>query len=290
MLVTLTKILESAKKGGYAVIAPDFLSINMLKHYLAVAEKYATPIIASYPPLPIDHFRRFEKWTAKLRVLCESADVPVCLHLDHGKNPQTCLKAIKAGFSSVMIDASVCELEQNLEITRQVVQVAKKAGVSVEAEIGHVGSSKSGIEGPSEKGFLTDPEQAGYFTEKSGIDALAISIGTQHGHYKGIPKIDFQRLEEIQTLVNVPLVLHGGSGTGIENIRRTVEKGILKINVFTDIIKPYLKATVDGVNPLQPECINKSQRTVVEKILIKYFIISGSLGRPIVESDDIYCE
>lgn len=279
--MTLTKILEPAKRGGYAVIAPDFLSINMLKHYLAVAEKYSTPIIASYPPLPIDRFRRFNHWTYKLRALCDAASIPVCLHLDHGKNPQTCIKAIKAGFTSVMIDASVFDLKQNIEMTRQVVQAARKVGISVEAEIGHVGSNMRGIEGPTDTGFLTDPNQAGCFVEHTDVDALAVSIGTQHGHYKGTPDIDFKRLEDIRSFVNIPLVLHGGSGTGEENIRRTVENGIHKINVFTDIIKPYLQATASGFNPFSGKGIRMSQREVVDIILKKYFIISGSLGKAV---------
>ncbi len=279
MLVTLNEILEPAVKGGYAVIAPDFLNASMLSYYLEVAEKYQTPVIASYPPLPVDRLRNFDRWTGVLRSRCDSAKVPVCLHLDHGKDPQTCFRAIKAGFTSVMIDASIYEFEQNLEQTRQVVKEAKKHGVSVEAEIGHVGAYRFGIESSTTDNLLTDPDEAGSFAERSGIDALAVSIGTQHGQYKGKPDIDFKRLQALQDRVRIPLVLHGGSGTGDENIRKTIKGGIRKINVFTDIIKPYLKATLNGLKPWHIKNRKMHQQEAVERILKSYFEVSGSLGR-----------
>ncbi len=262
MLVTLTEILAD----DYAVIAPDFLTADMLRHYIAVAEQYNTPIIASYPPLAIDRLR--PNWLKRIRPLCEASSVPVCLHLDHGKSIGVCKRAIKAGFTSVMIDASAHDFQTNLAMTREIVAAAKESGVSVEAEIGHVGGSEG-----SNETCLTEPDEAAWFAAESGADALAISIGTQHGHYRGEPHIDFKRLEEIRRRVDIPLVLHGGSGTGAENIRRAVHGGIRKINVFTDIIKPYLKAS----RPLPGR--RAAQRQVVDDVLKKYFEISGSLGK-----------
>ncbi|MGD0855846.1 MAG: class II fructose-bisphosphate aldolase [Dehalococcoidia bacterium] len=279
MLVTLSEILVPAQNNNYAVIAPDFLSIGMLKHYLCVAEKYETPIIASYPPLPTDRFRPFNRWVGKVRALCDAARVPVCLHLDHGKDVQTCIKAVTAGFTSVMIDASIHDFDLNLEMTRQVVDVAHKADVSVEAEIGHVGANKDSLDGRALTDDLTDTDQAANFAGQTGIDALAVSIGTLHGAYKGTPHIDFQRLSAIRACVHVPLVLHGGSGTGDENIRRSVAGGICKINVFTDIIKPYLKATKSGINPMKKGGPGYYQLAAVDEILRGYFEVSGSLGR-----------
>ena len=279
MLVTLSEILASAQSNNYAVIAPDFLSIGMLKHYLCVAEKYEAPVIASYPPLPIDRFRPFNRWVGKVSALCDAAHIPVCLHLDHGKDVQTCIKAVRAGFTSVMIDASIHDFALNLEMTRQVVQAAHEADVSVEAEIGHVGANKDSLDGQAFTDDLTDPDQAANFAEQSGIDALAVSIGTLHGAYKGTPHIDFQRLSAIRSCVHIPLVLHGGSGTGDENIRRSVAGGICKINVFTDIIKPYLKATKSGINPRIKGGPGYYQLAAVDEILRGYFEISGSLGR-----------
>lgn len=277
MLVNLSEILGPAEKKGGAVIAPDFISVRMLRHYLSVAEKYETPIIASYPPLFIDRFRHFDRWVNKLRHLCHAARVPVCLHLDHGKDVKTCQKAISGGFTSVMIDASTFDLEENICMTQEVVEAAGKAGVSVEAEIGHVGANRDSAEGKAAASALTDPEQAGYFAEQTGVDALAVSIGTLHGTYRGAPHIDFQRLSDIRSRVSIPLVLHGGSGTGEENIRRSVEGGIRKINVFTDIIKPYVKASLTGIGPFRIWPSPGTPRSVVDRILKHYFEISGSL-------------
>ncbi|SHJ68933.1 fructose-bisphosphate aldolase, class II [Desulfatibacillum alkenivorans DSM 16219] len=278
MLVTLSEILAPAQNEKYAVIAPDFLSIGMLKHYLRAAEKYGAPIIASYPPLPIDRFRRYDRWIGKIRTLCRESKVPVCLHLDHGKNVQICLRAVAAGFTSVMIDASAFDLDLNLKMTRRTAQAARQAGVSVEAEIGHVGANKDSMEGKAQESNLTDPEQAAFFARETGVDALAVSIGTLHGTYKGEPHIDFGRLEAIKEAVDVPLVLHGGSGTGEDNLRRCVAGGICKINVFTELIKAYLPATKAGFNPLVKGNPGFHQYNAVDKILEFYFTISGSMG------------
>jgi ketose-bisphosphate aldolase len=278
MLVTLSDILAPAQARHYAVIAPDFLTIGMLGHYLAAAEKYRSPLIASYPPLPMDRFRRFDRWVDKVRALCAAAPVPVCLHLDHGRDVPTCLKAIRAGFTSVMIDASAHDFLLNLNMTRQVVEAARKAGVSVEAEIGHVGGHGDTREGRARADELTDPDQAAAFAAQSGVDALAVAIGTLHGTYRGTPRIDFERLSAIRKGVDVPLVLHGGSGTGAENIRRCVAQGICKLNVFTDLIKPYWKASASGFNPLTNSGPGDHRRRVVDDILSLYFELSGSLG------------
>ncbi len=286
MLVSLTKILEGAEKGGYAVMAPDFITKNMLKLELAVAEKYNTPVIISYPSLPIDKFRFFRSWTRSIIKLCDRAKVPVCLHLDHGKSVNVCLKAIDAGFSSVMIDGSSYSFDENVRMTRTVVEAARKKGVSVEAEIGHVGSGKSIVE--REKGDdhsqLTDPDEASRFVQLTGVDCVAVSIGTLHGQYQGEPNIDFGRLDEIRAQVSVPLVLHGGSGTGDENIAKSVKGGIRKVNLFTEFLKPYISETLSYYkrNPLRlllPLDKSKRQLAVIEPVLKRYFEISGSINR-----------
>ncbi len=284
MLKPLTQILKDAEKGGYAVMAPDFLSLHMMELELRIAEKFNTPVIISYPSLSIDRFRRFKPWTRKLLTLCRQAKVPVCLHLDHGKSVAVCLRAINAGFTSVMIDGSAHSFEENIRMTREVVQAARKNDVSVEAEVGHVGSGKALVETSRDDNCLTQPGEALKFVRETGIDCLAVSIGTLHGEYKGEPKIDFHRLKEIKKIAPVPLVLHGGSGTGDKNIKKAVSLGIRKINLFTEFLNPYLKETLTYYkrNPFRllfP--LNKTQRqqAVIEPILERYFQISGSLGK-----------
>ncbi len=281
MLVTMETLLHPAMEKGYAVIAPDFLTAGMLRQYITVAQRYRAPLIASYPPLPIDALRSFRRWLPKLRAICEAASVPVCLHLDHGKDVETCRLAIEAGFSSVMIDGSALSLPQNLAMTLAVKEAARPRQISVEAEIGHVGSGGSTLEGRGDATCLTDPDEARDFVARTGVDALAVSIGTQHGRYTGAPRIDFERLACIQSRVSVPLVLHGGSGTGDDNIRRAVTGGIRKINVFTDIIRPYLLASRDYLlkNPHRPSGLKTRQQATIDEVLRHYFEISGSLGR-----------
>ena len=286
MLVSLTQMLHEAGKGSYAVMGLDFLSIHMLKQELEVAEEYNTPVIISYPSLPIDKFRRFNRFTRKVLKLCDQARVPVCLHLDHGKSVKACLQAINAGFTSVMIDGSSYSFEENVQMTKTVVEAARKKNISVEAEIGHVGSGKVIVERSKDDTMLTDPQEARRFVEQTGVDCLAVSIGTMHGEYKGEPKIDFERLREIKKQVPVPLVLHGGSGTGDDNIKRAVSQGIRKINLFTEFLNPYLAETLSYYkwNPLRllfPFNKAKRQKAVIEPVLKRYFSISGSIGKGI---------
>jgi len=284
MLVPLTQLLRKAEEGGYAVMAPDFISRHMLELELEVADRHGTPVIISYPSLPIDKFKRFGAWTRSVLRLCEGAKVPVCLHLDHGKSVKACLKAIDAGFPSVMIDGSSFSFDQNVRMTRTVVAAAREKGVSVEAEIGHVGSGKVIVERGKDESMLTDPEEARRFSQQTEIDCLAVSIGTAHGEYKAEPKIDFERLDAIRNQVPVPLVLHGGSGTGDENIARAVRGGIRKINLFTEFLNLYVSETLAYYrrNPLRlllPSKKRDRQLAAIEPVLKRYFEISGSIHK-----------
>ncbi len=284
MLVPLTQLLRKAEEGGYAVMAPDFISRHMLELELEVAERHGTPVIISYPSLPIDKFKRFGAWTRSVLRLCEGAKVPVCLHLDHGKSVKACLKAIDAGFPSVMIDGSSFSFDENVRMTRTVVAAAREKGVSVEAEIGHVGSGKVIVERGKDESMLTDPGGGQTVFAAAEIDCLAVSIGTAHGEYKAEPKIDFERLDAIRNQVPVPLVLHGGSGTGDENIARAVRGGIRKINLFTEFLNLYVSETLAYYrrNPLRlllPSKKHDRQLAAIEPVLKRYFEISGSIHK-----------
>ena len=284
MLVSMTNILHEAEKGGYAVLGLDFLTIQMLKLELQVAEQHNAPVIISYPSLPIDKFRRFKTFTRRALDLCDKARVPVCLHLDHGKSVNACKQAIDAGFSSVMIDGSALTFEENVRVTKIIVHAARQKNISVEAEIGHVGSGKGTVELGKDESMMTDPEEAKRFAELTGVDCLAVSVGTIHGEYKGEPKIDFDRLKEIKKHVPVPLVLHGGSGTGDENIKRAVKEGIRKINLFTEFLKPYVAVTKrfylsNPLRVLRPNGKSELQAAAIEPVLRHYFSLSGSIER-----------
>jgi ketose-bisphosphate aldolase len=277
-------LLREAEDGGYAVMAPDFISKHMLELELEVAEIHNTPVIVSSPSLPIDSFKRYKSWTTSVLRLCDRAKVPVCLHLDHGKSVKACLRAIDAGFNSVMIDGSSFPFDENVRMTQAIVEAARGKNVSVEAEIGHVGSGKVMIERGKDRSMLTDPDEARRFAEQTEIDCLAVSIGTMHGVYTGEPRIDFERLEEIKRQVPVPLVLHGGSGTGDDNIARAAKTGIRKINLFTEFLNPYVSETMTYYkrNPfrlLLPVKKRERQLAAIEPVLRRYFEISGSIDQ-----------
>ncbi len=235
MLVNMKEMLQTAKAEGYGVIATDAWNSTSLKAMVEIAQEKKAPIILSLAEVHLSNITAKEM--AELaKIYTKDTTVPMALHFDHGMTFDEIVKAIHAGFTSVMIDASSCDFEENVRRTKEIVKIAHAVNVSVEAEIGHVG----GAEGGGDDGLgslLTDPEEAVRFVQETGVDCLAVSVGTAHGLYTGIPKLDFERLEEIAKVVSVPLVLHGGSGSGDENLRKAVELGISKINVFSDMLK-----------------------------------------------------
>lgn len=227
-------MFKQAEKGGYAVPSANFLDYRMASAFVAKAESLNMPLILSFAQVHIDELPLEDAAAIGIH-LATSASVPIALHLDHGEDEETIKKAISLGFTSVMIDASTCEFNENIATTKRVVDHAHARGVVVEAELGHVGSGVS-LEAQESDSIYTDPAQAALFCQKTGIDSLAISIGTAHGHYKGTPKISFDCLKEIRDEVTVPLVLHGGSSSGDENLHQCATRGIQKINIFTDFI------------------------------------------------------
>ena len=285
MLATLTEILGAAAAGGYAVIAPDFISINSLKLQISIAEDFGAPVIASYPHLPLSRFYLTKRRVRKMRELCSEASVPVCLHLDHGKSLRMCRQAARNGFTGIMYDGSALDFAANASLTSEAVSDAAVFAVPLEAEIGHVGAASAGIEGgAADRGILTDPDQAKLFAEITGAAALAVSIGTAHGSYSGEPVLDFGRLETIESMTGVPLVLHGGSGTGMENLKKAVLLGIRKINLFTVWFKPWLRFRAGLIfkRPallLNRERLRSEELELIRSALAGYYEISGSAGK-----------
>lgn len=247
MLVTSKEMLERAKAGGYALVAPDYYDNNSCRAFVQVAEELNQPLVLSFAAEVHDSMLSLEEAALIGRYYAEKAKVDVALHLDHGTKFDTIKKAIAYGFTSVMIDASSCDFEENVRRTKEVVEYAHARGVVVEAEIGHVGSGET-YATDQDDSIYTEVEAAKKFVELTGVDSLAISIGTAHGHYKGTPVINFERLHEIREALDIPLVLHGGSSSGDENLRRCATEGISKINVFTDFVVAAYEAAKNG-NP-----------------------------------------
>lgn len=245
MLVTLNDVLPRAKKEKYAVGLFNTINLEMAKGVLAAAEETGSPVIIGTAEVLLPYTSLRDLATI-LVPMAKAASVPVVVHFDHGLNEYKVKEAISLGFSSVMYDCSTASYEENIERVHNMVAYAHAAGVTVEGELGHVGSNAGG----EDNNIYTDPAQAKEFAEATGVDALAVAIGTSHGAYKSTPKLDFPRLRTISEMVEAPLVLHGGSGLSDDDFRNSVANGIAKINIFTDINMGYAMAVNEAYHAL----------------------------------------
>ncbi len=282
MYVSMKEMLDAANKGGYAVMAINCFNLETARSVIRAAEAENAPIIIN---IFADHLLTHsdsELITPIVRTLAQRASVDVALNLDHGQEAGYIKKAVDDGFSSVMVDASRFDLEGNIKMTKKLADYAHARGVSVEGEIGCLGASEDGKF--TQDAMYTDPEQAKVFVERTGIDALAVSIGTSHGNYPDgmVPKFDIERLKKIKELTGAPLVLHGGSGSGEENIRASVANGINKINVGCDFMNANRDATAkilkDNPQINYFDLIHQVEQDSSE--LVRYYIrLAGSNGK-----------
>lgn len=245
MLFSMKELLHKANKDNYAIAAPNVSSELDARAALEVAEEFRAPVILDIATVSTPDLVFAGRYISEL---CRLANVPVALNLDHGLNFEHAVQAIRGGFTSVMVDRSTLPFEENIMQVREIVKIAHSVGVSVEAELGHVGSG-SNINTSEE--MLTDPLMAAKFIKETGVDCLAVAIGTAHGEYKKAPKIDFERLIRIKEACgHFPLVLHGSSGSGDENIRRVCQLGINKVNIANELFqgacKKLLAADLSG--------------------------------------------
>lgn len=241
MLVTSKELLQKAKQQKLAIPSANFFDWTSVLAHTEVASELKLPIILSYAEAH-KAYLSLEEAALLGKFYGEKVDIPVVLHLDHGTSLAVVKQAIDLGFTSVMIDASQEILEKNIAITKEVVEYAHARSVVVEAEIGHVGTGvlvgsvgEGGGTGPDDS-IYTSVEEAVEMCKQTKVDSLAISIGTAHGTYKGTPVINFKRLEEIAASMDTPLVLHGGSSSGDDNLNRCATSGISKINIYTDFV------------------------------------------------------
>lgn len=269
MKVDSRKIYEIAKQQKFAIPHANFIDSDSAKAYVTVAEKRGLPLLLAYAQSH-SSILSLEEAAAIGNYYADSVSVPIVLHLDHGADIEFIKKAIDLGFTSVMIDASQCSFKDNIEITRAVVDYAHKKGVVVEAELGHVGANDTSEADELTDSVYTDVDSVNFFVKKTKVDSLAISIGTAHGIYKGEPHINFERLHKIVKQTDVSLVLHGGSSSGDENLKRCAKEGITKINIYTDFIVAAQKA----VNALSTEdyiLSRKKASLAMQRVLEHYY-------------------
>jgi len=270
----LKQLLLTARSNKIATGSFNVFNLESIQAIVKAAETLNQPVI-----LMIGSWLFNDLHPADLHAVVDSvrkrASVPVCLHLDHGRSMDDIITGIRFGCDSVMIDGSSLPFEENVALTRRVVDLAHTVGISVEAELGHVGSAACSTEGEGDPGQLTPPEKVAEFVDGTGADCLAIAIGTAHGVYRQLPSLGFPRLRAIRAAVDTPLVLHGGSGTPDDQLRTAINNGICKINVGTDLGMAFAAsleriAAAGDLNPVAavPRACRAITRVVQERIAL----------------------
>ncbi len=263
MLVSLKELMEDAEKGGYAVGAFNVSNLESLMAIMQAAEETGRGVILNYAEVHAP-FLSMEQAALIMLDAAKKAKVPVCVHLDHGSSMESCIQAIRLGFTSVMLDASAEDYETNVRETKEIVRLAHSVGVTVEAELGHIFSSDMGLaESPKEAETLesfdsaedvyTDPATAKDFVERTGVDVLAIAFGTTHGIYTKKPKLDLERITKIKEAIDIPFVMHGGSGLSKEEFQTAIRNGIRKINYYTYMTLAGGRAVKEALDQKAPD-------------------------------------
>ena len=280
MLVTMNDVLLPAKEGGYGVGFFNAVDVEMARAVIETAEELNAPVMIGTAEILLPTMS-LERVAEYLIPMARKASVPVAVHYDHGLTYEGCIHALKAGFSSIMYDCSVCSYEENKARLAEMVKICHAMGVTVEGELGHVGDNEGAGKLANPSDYYTDPATAVDFVKSTGVDALAVAVGNAHGDYKFPPKLDFERISAISEDTGLPLVLHGGSGLSDDDFRTAVKKGICKINIFTDLEKAGKagaeKALADGVSGMTkmiPYEIEAMKKVVEEKIRL-----FGSAGK-----------
>ena len=280
-LVTTKQLLLDAQKGGYAVGAFNVENMEMVQAVVAAAEELRSPVIMQTTPSTVK-YANLNYFYENVKVAAQESSVPVVIHLDHGNSFELAMQAYRTGYTSIMIDGSHEGFEDNIALTSAVVKACHPGEVPIEAELGKVGGKEDDLDG-GEGDPCTNPQEAAEFVERTGIDSLAVAIGTAHGVYKGVPKLDFSRLSEIRKAVSIPLVLHGTSGVPDEDVAECIKRGICKVNYATDLriaftkgINQVLKENPDTIDPKK---YNAKGREEVRKYVMHKMKICQSIAK-----------
>ena len=250
--------------------------MEMVIAVLYAAEETKSPVIMQTTPGTIK-YAGADFYFANIRAAAERANVPVVCHLDHGNSFETAVLAFHTGYTSIMIDGSKLPFEENISLTKSVVEVCHAGNIPVEAELGRVGGKEDDLDNTKGKNPFTDPKEAAEFVERTGCDSLAVAVGTAHGVYKGVPQINFEVLTKIRELVKIPLVLHGTSGVPDEQVTKCINLGMCKVNYATDLriafthgVKEYMKGSPEGFDPKKYGAygIEEVKKYVLQKMIL----------------------
>ena len=280
-LVTTKELLLKAQKSHYAVGAFNVENMEMIQAVVAAAEELNAPVIMQTTPSTLK-YADADYFYTNVKIAAQKAKVPVVMHLDHGNSFELAMKAYRVGYSSIMIDGSHEIFDENIRLTKSVVDVCHASGIPVEAELGKVGGKEDNLEG-GEGNPYTVPAEAVEFVNATGVDSLAVAIGTAHGVYKGIPQLDVERLSEICEVVSIPLVLHGTSGVPDEIVKDCVRRGICKVNYATGLRMAFTKGIKGCMekNPdiFDPKKYNSAGREEVKQYVMSKIKICGSADK-----------
>lgn len=280
-LVTTKEMLLKAQEGHYAVGAFNVENMEMVMAVIGAAEELNSPVILQTTPSTVK-YAGLDYYLANVKVAAEKASVPVAMHLDHGSSFELAMQALRAGYTSIMIDGSHESFEDNIAVSKSVADACRPSDIPVEAELGKVGGKEDDLDG-GEGNAHTDPQEAKEFVEKTGVSSLAVAIGTAHGIYKGEPKIDLDRLSEIREVVSVPLVLHGGSGIPDETIKESIRRGIAKVNYATELRIAFSngvkKVLAENPDVIDPKKYGAAGRDSVKEFVKGRMEVCGSINR-----------
>lgn len=278
-IVNTKKMLLDAQRGGYAVGAFNAENLEMVQAIVAAAEEARSPVIIQTTPSTLKYAPP-EAFAGMARAIAERAAAPVAMHLDHGDSFALCARCFRAGYSSIMIDGSKLPLDENIALSSRVAEMCHAAGIPVEAELGEVGGKEDST--VSNGDHLTNPADAERFVRETGVDSLAVGIGTAHGIYKTVPHLDIGRLAEIRAAVSIPLVLHGASGLTDNDVRDCIARGICKVNfatelrqAFTGAVRMFLASDADAFDP--KKFGKPASEAVREQVLLR-MATCGSVG------------
>ncbi|MDR1617123.1 MAG: class II fructose-1,6-bisphosphate aldolase [Syntrophomonadaceae bacterium] len=278
--VGVSELLAEADRGRYAVGAFNANNMEIVQAIVEAAELERAPVIMQASQGAIS-YAGLDYITGLVKMAAYKATVPVALHLDHGTDFEQIVRCVRSGFSSVMYDGSKLTLEENIAVTRKVLEIARPIGVSVEAELGKIGGTEDQVHVSEKEAMFTDPEEAEYFVEQTQVESLAIAIGTAHGQYRGTPQLDFARLEKIKKLVNIPIVLHGSSGVPDDAVKRAIKLGVCKVNIDTNIreifvskMREVLAGKPDEIDPRK--ILGPARQAAVDVIRDKIRVFGSS--------------
>lgn len=279
-LVSSVELLAKAQKGGYAVGAFNIENMEMAQGVVAAAEELRAPVILQTTPSTV-RYGGFDLYFGMVKAIADRADIPVALHLDHGSSFALCAQAFRAGYTSIMIDGSQLCLEENIALTKRVVDFCAPSGVPVEGEIGRVGGKEDDT--VCENTGYTVPTEAKRFESETGLSSMAVGVGTAHGVYRTEPVLNTGLVSELRAMLTVPLVLHGASGLSDEAVRDCIRRGICKVNFATELRMAYsdgVKAVLRGSpETFDPKAYGKESRENVKKLVKNRILICGCGGK-----------